>query len=216
MYYIGFIRCVLLLTMEYFHSTKQNIFSHAYPSSFEVEGLKFNCMDQFLAYYKALFFGDTKTAKLVMKTKKACMQKSLVRALGQRSPTTWLRRALPLVYWGNVAKFRQNPKLLTSLIETRGKLLCQVSPHDFIWSTGRSMSKLRANSKYSGANCMGHVLTQVREDLMKERGIHSNYKLEWTIDTLESHPAVQRNIKSLLGRNEAYCDEQAEVDDWFL
>ena len=44
------------------------IFSNWYYSDFIVDGILFNCGEQYMMYHKAMTFGDTKTAQKIIET----------------------------------------------------------------------------------------------------------------------------------------------------
>ena len=148
---------------------QQSPFSQWHLVNFEVNGLVYNCCEQYMMHQKALLFGDEKTAEKVMHEKEPYMQKQLGREVKPFNEKTWNEHAKRIVYQGNEAKFTQNPKLLKKLMETKGTLLVEASPYDKIWGVGLSATDPKINDpkNWRGTNWLGEVLTNLREDLEK-------------------------------------------------
>lgn len=139
-------------------------FSQWYPSNFTVDALEFDCAEQYMMYYKALLFGDVKTAQKIIRIKK---DPATVKQLGREvsgfreeiwNPMSWL-----IVREGNIAKFSQNSDLYDVLLATKGTTLVECSPTDKIWGIGRGIKDPLALKRetWNGQNRLGEVLTQV-------------------------------------------------------
>jgi len=143
-------------------------FSQWFPSEFEYGGITFNCAEQFMMYYKAIFFNDHEIAAKIMESRNAQIQKKLGRKVKDFDVNRWSGVARGIVYTGNEAKFTQNPDLCKQLIETYPATLVEASPYDKIWGIGLSEDNPDAmhKSKWQGKNWLGEVLTTLRNNIM--------------------------------------------------
>ena len=64
-------------------------FSNWYPSPFTVDGVEYNCGEQFMMQKKALLFGDIESAKLIMEERNPREQKVLGRKVKNFDPVIW-------------------------------------------------------------------------------------------------------------------------------
>lgn len=157
-------------------STK-GVFSQWYIRNFIVDGVEYNCAEQFMMAFKARLFGDESSEKAIMEAKHPRDQKLIGRLIKPFDAVKWNAVARDLVYEGNYAKFTQNEDLKQTLLETEGTLV-EASPYDKIWGIGRGLSDpLALNRKtWNGTNWLGEVLTKLRDDLIL--GI-KNEKFDW-------------------------------------
>jgi ribA/ribD-fused uncharacterized protein len=161
--------------MEKFTFFWNGPFSQWYSSRFDL-GTSFftpkffTCAEQAMMYSKAILFKDYTTAKSIMKTHDPSVQKKLGRGVLNFDPATWDQHKYKLVYQANYAKFTQNPSLLRALLDTKGTTLVEASPYDRIWGIGLSEVDPRAldRSQWRGENLLGKILTDLRENLIKE------------------------------------------------
>jgi ribA/ribD-fused uncharacterized protein len=142
-------------------------FSQWYPSEFEINGIQYNCCEQYMMAEKARLFGDEDTLKEIMETDSPREQKKLGRQVSDFDQSKWEEIAQEVVYQGNLAKFSQNPDLKEILFSTQDKILVEASPYDKIWGIGLSADDPRAEdrSQWLGTNWLGEALSQVRSDL---------------------------------------------------
>jgi ribA/ribD-fused uncharacterized protein len=152
----------------FFYKTA-NPFSQWHKSKFIVDGMEFNCAEQYMMYKKAMLFNDTQRAELIMKKKDPREQKALGREVNI-DIDVWNRERFDIVYQGNYAKFTQNENLKKYLLDTAGTTLVEASPTDTVWGIGMSEEDPDRldRSKWKGTNLLGEVLTKLREDLLKE------------------------------------------------
>lgn len=140
-------------------------------SRFVIDGVEFNCCEQYMMYRKALLFGDADTAEKVMATSNPKEQKALGRQVKGFDDARWKQEARLIVYRGNRAKFMQNPLMLQWLLEvTEGKTLVEASPMDKLWGIGLDESDPLALSRdtWQGLNWLGEIITNVRDDIMAD------------------------------------------------
>ncbi|EHS55589.1 NADAR family protein [Paenibacillus sp. Aloe-11] len=145
-------------------------FSQWYPSDFVVDGLAFNCAEQYMMFKKAQLFWDEEAARKIMLATTPREQKARGRSVRGFDQSLWEANCRQFVYDGNYAKFTQNPNLLKYLLKTKGTTLVEASPTDTIWGVGLAESDARINSRRSwrGTNWLGEILTNLREDILQK------------------------------------------------
>jgi ribA/ribD-fused uncharacterized protein len=166
-----------------YHNTngKLTLFYHGplsnwYYSPFTVDGIHYNCGEQWMMAAKARVFGDMDTLAKIL----ACdgpwngtqenfnqyprAQKSLGREVKNFNPVVWDDVCRPMVLVGLMEKFRQNPRYLGLLADTIGTTLVEASPIDPIWGVGlyQTDPNIWAEDLWQGKNYLGCVLTQAR------------------------------------------------------
>lgn len=152
-------------------------FSQWYPADFEVEGVEYNCAEQYMMAEKARLFGDRDTLAWILEAEDPRTQKRLGRVVDGFDARIWeqedddgLPRCARIVARGNRAKFSQHPALLELLLDTRGTTLVEASPEDCYWGIGLAEDDPRARdrSMWRGENWLGEVLTELREAFVAE------------------------------------------------
>jgi len=151
-------------------------FSQWHPCEFEIEGNKFNCAEQYMMYCKAKLFKDEVMIEKILAAKHPKQQKAFGRKVKNFDKNTWDKNAKKIVYKGNYAKFTQNESLKKELMDTVGTTLVEASPYDKIWGIGLSENDARAYSRstWQGKNWLGEVLTELRENILKEESEKEN------------------------------------------
>jgi ribA/ribD-fused uncharacterized protein len=143
------------------------VFSNWYPAAFkDFKGMKFNCVEQYMMYNKAMLFGDKETAAKIMVEPHPRQQKALGKTVQMFNKEYWEHHARNIVYRGNHYKFAQNPELMQALMATKGTTLVECSLEDKIWGIGmyESDPDCRDRSKWKGTNWLGETLTKLRTD----------------------------------------------------
>jgi ribA/ribD-fused uncharacterized protein len=138
-------------------------FSQWSPADFEVDGVRYNCNEQFMMAEKARLFGDTEREALILAASEPRDQKKLGREVSPFDAERWNAVARELVKRGNQAKFDQMADAKEALLATRGTLLVEASPFDTIWGIGLSAKDAAKGKPWRGANWLGEVLTQIRD-----------------------------------------------------
>lgn len=146
-------------------------FSQWAPSEILIDGVKYNCCEQYMMAQKALLFKDTESYNAIMKAQQPYEQKALGRKVKNFNKETWELVAKSIVYRANQAKFTQHKHYYEGLMATGDTLLVEASPEDKIWGIGLAASDPRAQdeSQWQGTNWLGEILTDVREDLRTEK-----------------------------------------------
>ena len=144
-------------------------FSQWYACKFHDEEREYSCAEQRMMYMKAKLFGDSSSAKKIMKTKSPKEQKALGRNVSRFDKEVWEHVARNIVFDSNLYKFTQNPFLKKNLLSTGKKLLVEASPYDAIWGIRRALSypHLGDKSTWRGTNWLGLELTKVKLTIMR-------------------------------------------------
>lgn len=141
--------------------------SNWYLSDFEIDGLKFSSIEQYMMYKKAVTFNDEKIAKKILNTYDAAKIKALGRSVSNYNETIWNGLRQIIVYNGLLAKFKQNEDLKEKLLSTKPNILAECAVSDKIWGIGLSMKDENRldTKKWKGTNLLGFALMSVREQI---------------------------------------------------
>ena len=143
--------------------------SNWFEAPFTIDGQRYNCAEQFMMAEKARHFGDHDTLAKIMTASHPATQKRLGRSVKGYDDDEWSRVRQRLVTPGVVAKFRQNPDLMTRLLRTRSscKVIAESSPEDHSWGTVLYLSHEDAArpDKWPGRNLLGNVLMWARAEI---------------------------------------------------
>jgi ribA/ribD-fused uncharacterized protein len=150
-----------------FFFTEASPFSQWYRSAFTVDGVTFNCAEQFMMHGKARLFDDAETAQKILAADHPREHKALGRKVKRFDDAVWKREREAIVLAGSRAKFTQNADLLALLLATRGTTLVEASPYDRIWGIGLAATDPKAQdpATWRGQNLLGKILTQLRDEL---------------------------------------------------
>ena len=143
------------------------IYSQWHKTPMIIDGIEYNCCEQYMMHQKALTFGDTEIAEKVMMTANPKDQKGLGRQIKGFEKDKWDSVCLGIVYKGNLAKFTQNPSLMSALLSTGDRLLVEASPLDKIWGIGMSEEDpdVEDPSNWKGLNLLGWSITLVKQQI---------------------------------------------------
>jgi len=160
-------------------------FSNWHPSWFDVDGIDFNCGEQYFMYVKAMTFGDTETADKILKETEPRKQKALGRQVKNFDPEMWDDVCYELIKKGLRAKFLQNPDLYAELISHKDELIVEASPQDRMWGIGFSKFDALANKDNWGKNLLGKILTTLAWEFSGKLVYHGNFRF-FKIDDIEN------------------------------
>lgn len=139
-------------------------FSNWYPSDFVVDGVKYNCGEQYMMHQKALFFEDNLVARLIMLTPKPAKQKELGRSVKNYNEDEWERVRYDIVKKGLREKFRQDKHLKELLIANKKYTIVEASPVDRVWGIGFDERTAMQNIDQWGRNLLGKILTELSNE----------------------------------------------------
>ena len=141
--------------------------SQWYACHFEVDGITYNCAEQYMMAEKARAFGDEESRQQILQADDPSVIKQLGRQVSNFDAKIWAALSYDVVKRGNLAKFSQNPSLLSFLRWTAGKILVEASPYDRIWGIGMKECPDASDPRHwNGSNKLGFALIEVREQLM--------------------------------------------------
>lgn len=146
--------------------TDKSCLSQWYPCSFTVDGQTYNCAEKYMMAEKARIFRDYDTEEKILQASNPEEIKRLGRRVRNFNEFYWVVVSYDVVRRGNMAKFSQNPELLSFLLSTKGKILVEASPYDKIWGIGmKACAKANNPENWQGTNKLGFILTEVRDTL---------------------------------------------------
>ncbi len=152
-----------------FHNPEESngYLSNWFLSDFELGGIRFSSMEQYMMYQKACVFGDDKIAKQIFDTSDVGKIKALGRAVKNYQDVIWNGLRQIVVYEGLLEKFRQNSELQEKLLATGQKILAECAVRDVIWGIGLSMKdeKRFDMKEWKGQNLLGFSIMKVRDRL---------------------------------------------------
>ena len=156
-------------TQYRFFFKKSDFMSQWHPIHFIVDGMTYNCCEQFMMAQKALLFHDYYIYQLIMEATLPQEQKKLGRYIAAFDDTTWDEHKMNIVKTANKAKFTQNPELLEQLRATGDDVLAEANPYDTIWGIGLKMNDPNAQDEtaWPGQNLLGNILMQIRTELQR-------------------------------------------------
>ena len=145
--------------------------SNWYPSQFQINGIEFSSMEQYMMYKKAACFKDNDIAKRILNSTDVAYIKALGRQVKNYNDSYWSGIRQIVVYEGLLAKFTQNEDLKKMLIGTENNILAECAVKDRIWGIGLSMKAPERfePEKWQGQNLLGYTLMMVREKLIDRR-----------------------------------------------
>lgn len=137
------------------------------PSHFNIDGVEYNCAEQYMMAKKALMFHDIDSYRNIMISDKPDDQKALGKMVTAFHKPTWEKYCRKIVYDGNMAKFTQNPAMLRELIASGNREIVEASPQDRIWGIGlhETHPDILDKTKWQGTNWLGIAIMEVREIL---------------------------------------------------
>ena len=144
-------------------------FSQWCPSKFEIDGVEYNCCEQYMMAKKALVFNDFDACREIMLEKNPALQKAIGRKVRGFNVEKWESVCQKIVYDANLAKFTQNPKMFEELLSTGTREIVEASPEDKIWGIGLHETNSLAWDKetWQGRNLLGIAIMKVRATLLE-------------------------------------------------
>ena len=134
---------------------------------FEVDGISYNCAEQYMMAEKARLFGDEETRQRIMHEDSPDKIKQLGREVKGFDSEIWDQHKFEVVVKGNLAKFKQNPEMLKFLKGTGTAILVEASPFDRVWGIGlkEGDKDIEDAEKWYGSNLLGFALMVVRDQI---------------------------------------------------
>ena len=152
--------------------------SNWYLSDFTINGITYNCSEQWMMAEKARLFKDNDILEIILKSKSPGEQKRLGRKVRNFNPKVWNQYKKALVKKGIKEKFKQNTAIMEDLLSTGNQTLVEGNAKDTIWGVGLDWKdkNIYDPAKWRGKNLLGEILMEVRAELKKE--IKDEFKLD--------------------------------------
>ena len=143
--------------------------SNWHPSTFFLDGVEYDCMEQYMMAWKALTFGDELVRLKILATPFPRAQKDFGRKVRGYDDAKWSAIRYSVVLRGVVEKYRQNRELLECLLSTR-ETFVEASPYDDIWGIAMKMTDVGVEDpkNWRGQNLLGRAVTEAR-GILQER-----------------------------------------------
>ena len=152
-----------------FHNPSEDygFLSNWYLSDFQIDGITFTSMEQYMMHKKAVCFKDENIAKQILAEKNVSKIKELGRLVSGYDEHIWNGVRQIIIYEGLFAKFSQNESLRSKLLDTKYSTLVECAVKDRIWGIGLSMTdpKRLIQTEWQGQNLLGYALMMVRDRL---------------------------------------------------
>ncbi|MGA2496421.1 MAG: NADAR family protein [Tepidisphaeraceae bacterium] len=146
--------------------------SQWHKSRFVIDGVQYNCAEQFMMAEKARVFGDGAATAEILASSNPREQKAIGRRVRGFDESTWNSVCRGIVCRANLAKYEQNAELCTILLATENRVIVEASPKDRVWGIGLSQSDPRAlhPAQWLGTNWLGIAIMQARDEIRRRRG----------------------------------------------
>lgn len=149
------------ITNEFvFFFSYKDFLSNYYYSNFEINNIKFNCVEQYFMYQKALYFNDISSSNEILSAKMPALQKKIGRKVKNFDEEQWNKVSMKIMMDGLVLKFEQNPKLLDKLLQLSHLEFVEASPFDRIWGVrlAEDDDEILDRRNWKGSNHLGILL----------------------------------------------------------
>lgn len=147
-----------------------SICSNWYKAEFTIEDITFSCVEQYMMYMKAILFGDTYRAKMILNETVPLEMKRLGRQVDGFVDSVWNDVRYGVVLLGVYNKFNQNSDLKEWLLSVDVDYFVECNPRDRIWGIG--MSRENDNAVYAqnwrGRNLLGSIIKTVQNKLKED------------------------------------------------
>ena len=153
----------------FFHKPEEpdGYLSNWYKSPFDLDGLHFTSVEQYIMYRKCKIFGDDVSAAAVLATDDTATQQAIGRKASGYIGSVWSGIRQMVLLRGLMAKFNQNEDLKEELLATDDAWLVECAGSDKIWACGIRLNddKRFDTGNWTGENILGFALMEVRRML---------------------------------------------------
>lgn len=147
--------------------------SNHHHSPFIIDGLSFQCMEQYLAWRRAKLADRQDYIDQALQKADPLVYKAILNDLRPINPEEWNNDLPDTALVGLRAKFAQNPPLAHFLCNTFPKKLGEASPNKK-WGVGFHLlhsDVLNSDKWLQGGNLLGETLMVVRDELIAEKNV---------------------------------------------
>ena len=143
-----------------------NPLSNFHPAPFFLDGKQFHSSEQYIQYQKALLFNDTNTAMRILVADTALDCKKLGYEVTNFEFKTWKKNAYQVCKPGILAKYLQNERARSTLLNTKDKSLAECTT-DKLWGTGIPLHQQDTLNprKWTGDGLLGKLLEECRTEI---------------------------------------------------
>lgn len=157
-------------------------FSNHYAAHFTIDDVDYSTTEQYLFAEKAKKVDDRIRLGSIMRNHTG----RAVKKIGEETEWDseihgdWHDFAIPRLKIANRAKFSQNKLLRKRLFATWGTTLVECNPNDQYWGIAMKQNDPYVNDrkKWNGRNVFGYLLTEIRDELMKNADFQSDLPQE--------------------------------------
>lgn len=152
--------------LAYYRET--DFMSHMYRCEFYHRGIRFNHVEKFIMYGKAMAFADQALADKILDTNSPYECKALGKTVAGFDQQTWEEVWAPkIAYVGNREKYQQNQGLADLLKQTDPLILAEGSWNK-VWAAGFAKDDPRIGevNLWPGKNLAGNTLMRIRKELL--------------------------------------------------
>lgn len=151
----------------YGHTKPNGWMSNFYPCYIEFNGNKFTTSEQMFMWKKAMYFGDSTTASLILLAKTPAKAKALGRQVINYDDEAWKNYRGIAMMSAVYEKFAQSESLRELLVNTDDYFLVEATKNDKIWGVGLDVDddRLYDTENWQGLNLLGSCLMTVRSML---------------------------------------------------
>lgn len=148
-----------------------SVFCQWLACAFEVDGVVYNCAEQYMMAEKARLFGDLEVRAKILATDSPERHQQLGREAKGFDNDLWQANCFQIVVRGNLGKFSQSRFLRQLLLDTGSKRLVEASAVDKMWGIGLAPDDVLAldPANWQGRNLLGEALMQVRSILQQQQ-----------------------------------------------
>ena len=166
----------------YHENEAYGCFSNWYPAEFDYAGIHYVNSEQFMMYQKVAMFRRFDLGEQILNTTDPYKCKKIAgQHFPEFDPDIWEKTCRTVVKRGVRAKFQQNQKILSELLNTGNAILAECSPKDDKWGIGIDITdpaRLEIE-KWRGKNYLGVILMEVRDELRLEMLLNGNKAPEY-------------------------------------
>lgn len=150
--------------------TRHSPFSNHYACNFDLEGISFSCVEQYLAVQRAYLSRDKILARRAMESKDPADHKMILNQLRNDKLDEWRDKAPGFIMNASRAKYTQNPLLKQLLLSTYPLRIGEASKDTF-WGIGLPLESQQVLDTVQWApegNLLGRTLMSIRRELMEK------------------------------------------------
>lgn len=133
---------------------------------FEVHGICFKNVIQYILFSKAKIYNDNEVAEKIIKTGELSEMTSLSSLIRGVNKQDWSTRILSVATSGCKMKLAQNSDIWEALQSTKGKILAFTNPEEKFWGIGMKPLDYRAvnQNEWDGKNHLGNIFMELRDN----------------------------------------------------